>query len=36
MAHLEEKNGKKIDKEYIIKRILFGLFNSLILSDINS
>ena len=36
LAHLEEKNGKKIDKEYIIKKILFDLFNALVLSDINS
>jgi len=36
LAHLEEKNGKKVDKEYIIKKILFDLFNALVLSDINS
>jgi hypothetical protein len=36
LSHLEEKNGKKVDKEYIIKKILFDLFNALVLSDINS
>jgi len=36
MAHLEEENGEKIDKEYIIKKIIFDLFKSLVLSDINS
>lgn len=36
MSHLEEENWKKIDKEYIIKKIIFDLFKSLVLSDINS
>ena len=36
MAYLEEKQGKIIDKEFIMKKIIFGLFQSLILSDINS
>jgi len=36
LAEIEEKNWKKIDKEYIIKKILFDLFKALILSDINS
>jgi len=35
LAHLEEKNWNTIDKEYIIKKTIFWLFNSLILSDIN-
>jgi hypothetical protein len=37
LAHLEEKNNTdiKIDKEFIIKKILFGIFKKLILSDIN-
>ena len=36
MAHLEEEKGHKVDKEFIIKKIIFDLFKSLILSDINS
>lgn len=36
LSHLEEKEWKKIDKEFIIKKIIFELFNSLILADINS
>ncbi len=36
LAHLEENNWKEVDKEYIIKKILFSLFNALVLSDINS
>ena len=36
LAHLEEKEWKIIDKEFIIKKIIFELFNSLILADINS
>ena len=36
MSHLEEKNWEKIDKKYIIKKIIFELFKSLVLSDINS
>lgn len=37
LAYLEEKHGKKtVDKEYIIKRVMFDLFKALVLSDINS
>lgn len=36
LAHLEEKQWKKVDKEFIIKKIIFKLFNSLVLADINS
>lgn len=36
LAEIEEKNWKKIDKEYLIKKIIFDLFKALILSDINS
>ncbi len=36
MAHLEEENWKSVDKEYIIKKIIFDLFKALVLSDINS
>jgi len=36
MAHLEEDKWKKIDKEFMIKKIIFDLFKSLVLSDINS
>ena len=36
MAHLEEENWKKVDKEYVIKKIIFDLFKALVLSDINS
>lgn len=36
LSYLEEKNWKIIDKEYLIKKIIFDLFSSLILSDINS
>jgi len=36
LVHLEEKNNIKIDKEYIIKKIIFDLFKSLVLADINS
>ena len=36
LAYLEEKNGKKVDKNYIIKKVLFDLFKALVLSDINS
>ena len=36
LSHLEEKNGKKIDKCYIIKKIIFDLLKSLVLADINS
>ena len=36
LAFLEEKRGVKLDKEYIIKKVLFDLFKALVLSDINS
>jgi len=36
MASLEEGKWVKIDKEYIIKKIIFELFKALVLSDINS
>jgi len=36
MAYLEEKKWKKVDKEYLIKKIIFELFKALVLSDINS
>lgn len=36
LAYLEEKNGNKIDKEFLIKRILFNSIKILVMSDINS
>lgn len=36
LAYLEEKNGNKVNKEFLIKKIIFGSFSSLIISDINS
>lgn len=36
LAYLEEKEWNKIDREFLIKRIIFNSFSSLILSDINS
>ena len=36
LAFLEEERGVKLDKEYIIKKVLFDLFKALVLSDINS
>lgn len=36
LAHLEEKSWNKVDREFLIKRIIFNSFKSLILSDINS
>lgn len=36
LAYLEEKKWNKVDREFLIKRIIFKSFNSLILSDINS
>lgn len=36
LAYIEEKRWVKLDKEYIIKRVLFDLFKALVLSDINS
>lgn len=36
LAYLEEKDWKKIDREFLIKRIIFNSFLSLLTSDINS
>jgi len=36
LAHLEEKEWKKIDREFLLKRIIFNSFSGLILSDISS
>ncbi|MDP2090124.1 MAG: HD domain-containing protein [Candidatus Gracilibacteria bacterium] len=36
LAYLEEKSGHKIDREFLVKRIIFNSFSRLILSDINS
>lgn len=36
LAHIEEDNWNKVDKEFIIKRVLFWIFSKLVLADINS
>jgi hypothetical protein len=36
LSYLEEKNGNKVDKEFIIKKIIFNSIKILVLSDINS
>lgn len=36
LAHLEEENWNKPDKEFIIKRLMFNSFIPLVLSDIDS
>ena len=36
LAYLEEKEGNKIDREFLLKRIMFNSLSGLILSDINS
>ena len=36
LSYLEEKEGHKIDREFLLKRIIFNSFSSLILSDISS
>lgn len=36
LAYLEEKNWKKVNREFLIKRIIFNSFLSLLISDINS
>lgn len=36
LAYLEEKSGHKVDREFLVKRIIFNSFSRLILSDINS
>lgn len=35
LAYLEEKNGNKIDKSFLIKKILFRSLTPLIISDVN-
>jgi competence protein ComGF len=36
LAYLEEKNGQNVDREFLVKRIIFNSLKSLVLSDINS
>lgn len=36
LAHLEEQNWNKVDKEFLIKKILFSSIKILVISDINS
>ncbi|MCP4523771.1 MAG: HD domain-containing protein [Candidatus Gracilibacteria bacterium] len=36
LTFLEEKEGYKVNKEFLLKRILFSSLNRLVLSDINS
>lgn len=36
MAYLEEKNWKTIDKQFLVKRIIFSSLKTLVLSDISS
>lgn len=36
LAYLEEQNGHKINREFLMKRIMFSSLKSLVLSDINS
>ena len=36
LSYLEEKSWQIVDKEFLIKRIIFSSFKTLILSDINS
>lgn len=36
LSYLEEKKWKKVDKLFLIKRLIFSSFNRLILADINS
>lgn len=36
LAYLEEQNWNKVDKLFIIKRLIFSSFSKLVLSDINS
>lgn len=36
LSHIEEKSWKKVNREFLIKRILFWVFSKLVLSDINS
>jgi len=36
LAYLEEKDWAKIDREFLLKRIIFNSFSGLILSDISS
>lgn len=36
LAYLEEKEGKKVDRKFLLKRIIFNSLSGLILSDISS
>lgn len=36
LSYLEEKKWKKVDKLFLIKRLIFASFNRLVLADINS
>ena len=36
LAYLEEKNGNKVDREFLIKKIIFSSFRWLVISDIHS
>lgn len=36
LAYLEEKQGNKVDREFLLKRIIFQSFSKLVLSDISS
>ncbi|QFR38729.1 HD domain-containing protein [Candidatus Gracilibacteria bacterium 28_42_T64] len=36
LAYLEEKNGTSVDREFLIKRIIFNSFRGLVISDIHS
>lgn len=36
LAYLEEKEWKEVDKEFLLKRIIFNSFSWLVISDINS
>ena len=36
LAYLEEQKGYPVNREFLIKRIIFGSLKNLILSDINS
>jgi len=36
LAYIEEKRWVKVDRQYIIKKVLFDLFFSIVLADINS
>jgi hypothetical protein len=36
LAYLEEKEGNKVDREFLLKRIICNSLSGLILSDISS